>query len=224
MPKKIKFDLICDGYSIHTIDDLQEHFSIQEVLYYFRSGLLLRWLEVRGYQEEYDAVEAIQETDDTEIMKKLVSIFHIDATEEEIAETMELFRRRESRENRLKNYHRGEQNWKDIVQDVVDEYQDQIEELECFDGADEALKNKTDAFATDFKGLIEMDYDRLFHYLSDMEEGKIIQYLMINPEIGEYLQRNLRDYAKFSKTAKANLLRDFTAVMKKYAKQMGKRK
>ena len=33
-----------------TIQDLQENFVIEDILNYFRNGLLLRWLKVRGFE------------------------------------------------------------------------------------------------------------------------------------------------------------------------------
>ncbi len=52
MAKTIKFNLICDNTPVRTIEDLQNNFSIEDVLNYYRNGLLCRWLKVRGYEEE----------------------------------------------------------------------------------------------------------------------------------------------------------------------------
>ena len=59
MAKTIKFNLICDDKPVRTIEDLQENFSIEDVLKYYQNGLLLRWLEVRGYEAEYKKVSEI---------------------------------------------------------------------------------------------------------------------------------------------------------------------
>lgn len=186
MSKKIKFDLICDDYSIHTIEDLQEHFSIQEILDYFRNGLLLRWLEVRGYQEEYNAVRAIQETDDTEILKKLVSIFQIDATEEEITDAMELFHYRENRENELKNYQMGVHAEGEIIRHAVKEYQKQIEEFEHFDGTEEDLKKKIRAFGDEYESFIALTYGQLILKFVSEKNWNIVLHLFTVPTIRKY--------------------------------------
>ena len=52
MAKTIKFNLVCDGNSVRTLEDLKNNFSIEDVLEYYKSGLLLRWLNVRGFEEE----------------------------------------------------------------------------------------------------------------------------------------------------------------------------
>ena len=59
MAKTIKFNLICDEKPVRTVEDLQNNFSIEDVLAYYRNGLLTRWLKVRGYTEELEKVNAI---------------------------------------------------------------------------------------------------------------------------------------------------------------------
>lgn len=35
MAKTIKFNLICDGFPVRTLEDLQNHFSVEDVLTYY---------------------------------------------------------------------------------------------------------------------------------------------------------------------------------------------
>ena len=44
MAKTIKFNLICDGYPARTIEDLQDHFSVEDLLDYYEKGLLAKRL------------------------------------------------------------------------------------------------------------------------------------------------------------------------------------
>ena len=60
MAKTIKFNLVCDQKPVRTIEDLQNNFSIEDVLSYYHNGLLTRWLEVRGYEEELEKVKTMQ--------------------------------------------------------------------------------------------------------------------------------------------------------------------
>ena len=83
MSKRIKFNLRCDGEPVRNLEDLREHFCIEDVLEYFSNGLLSRWLDVRGFQEELEAVEnlkASQETDAVEQAKALAKIFGMGET------------------------------------------------------------------------------------------------------------------------------------------------
>lgn len=78
MAKTIKFNLILDNYPIRNIEGLQEHFSIEDMLKYFENGLLLRWLNVRGYDKQYAAVKAIDKSlNRKEIVMALVKIFEV---------------------------------------------------------------------------------------------------------------------------------------------------
>lgn len=78
MAKTIKFNLILDNYPVRNIEELQEHFSIEDMLKYFENGLLLRWLNVRGYDTQYDAVKNIDKSlNRKEIVMELVKIFEV---------------------------------------------------------------------------------------------------------------------------------------------------
>jgi hypothetical protein len=82
--KTIKFNLICDGKPVRTMEDLQNNFSIEDVLAYYNNQLLHRWLKVRGYDKELDEVSAITCTKALEIIKELIRIFEVDADEERV--------------------------------------------------------------------------------------------------------------------------------------------
>lgn len=78
MAKTIKFNLILDNYPVRNIESMQEHFSMEDMLKYFESGLLLRWLNVRGYEKEYEKVSAIDKNADKKtIITELVKIFEV---------------------------------------------------------------------------------------------------------------------------------------------------
>ena len=59
MAKTIKFNLNCDGHPVRTLEDLREHFSMEDVLEYLNNGMLARWLDIRGYAAEKEQVEQI---------------------------------------------------------------------------------------------------------------------------------------------------------------------
>ena len=59
MAKTIKFNLDCGGESIRTLEDLQNHFQIEDVINYYHDGLLQRWLKVHDYEDELKAVKAV---------------------------------------------------------------------------------------------------------------------------------------------------------------------
>ena len=42
MAKTIKFNLILDGYPVRTLEELQEHFSLEDMANYFETGQIGR--------------------------------------------------------------------------------------------------------------------------------------------------------------------------------------
>lgn len=78
MAKTIKFNLILDNCPVRNIEGMQEHFSMEDMLKYFDDGRLLRWLDVRGYEKEYEKVAAIDKNAGKKaIITELVKIFEI---------------------------------------------------------------------------------------------------------------------------------------------------
>ena len=86
MAKTIKFNLNCDGHPVRTLEDLREHFSMEDVLEYLNSGILARWLDIRGYTAEKEQVEQITADNDRDRLWALVNIFDIDADQKEVTE------------------------------------------------------------------------------------------------------------------------------------------
>ena len=52
MAKKIKFNLQVNGASVSSLESLQNNFNIEDIMEHFKSGLLIRWLEVQGLETE----------------------------------------------------------------------------------------------------------------------------------------------------------------------------
>ena len=88
MAKTIKFNLICDNKPVRTIEDLQNNFSIEDVLAYYNNQLLHRWLAVRGFEEELKNVKAITTEKPTEIVKELIKIFNVISDDQKIEESV----------------------------------------------------------------------------------------------------------------------------------------
>ena len=55
-------NLVLNGRSIDSIDDIAENFVEEDVLREFRSGTLSAWLEEYGYEEELERVRTIKPT------------------------------------------------------------------------------------------------------------------------------------------------------------------
>ena len=82
MAKVLKFGLMLDDCNVRSLEGLQEHFVIEDVLKYFEDGTLSRWLKVWGYKEQLAAVEAIDKAlDKKDIVLQLANIFGIEDVE-----------------------------------------------------------------------------------------------------------------------------------------------
>ena len=104
MAKTIKFNLICDGYPARTIEDLQNHFCVDDLLAAFENGLLVRWLDVRGYNEELQDIRMIRDRDPLIIIEKLIKIFHIEEDETEIKNAILALKLQRKRKETVSSY------------------------------------------------------------------------------------------------------------------------
>ncbi|MBR0290199.1 MAG: hypothetical protein IJQ82_14575 [Selenomonadaceae bacterium] len=57
----IKFPLKFRGVDVRNIDDLRKNFDLNAAVEYFKDGRLLKWLEVRYYDDEAEKVAALDE-------------------------------------------------------------------------------------------------------------------------------------------------------------------
>ena len=164
MAKTIKFNLICDGNSIRTIDELRNNFSIEDMLEYYKNGLLLRWLKVREYDKEYEEVKKIEEHKDMDIIKELIKIFNIDTEKEmKIEESIYILKYLNDRKNIIKEY--GAQNYeiKKMVSNDIIEYQRLVDTI--IDNKDDMaiVKATLNEICENYYTLFEFDYRNLFY-------------------------------------------------------------
>ena len=85
--KLIKFDLSIDGVKVKDINELRDHFT-PEILAHYRSGVLAKWLMTRKYQDELEAIKALDGAEDHVLLKRLCEIFGVEADDLVIAEIL----------------------------------------------------------------------------------------------------------------------------------------
>ena len=186
MAKTIKFNLICDGKSVRTIEDLQNNFSIEDILAYYRNGLLTRWLKVRGYTEELEKVNAISKTDSLGIIKALIQIFNMSADSNKIEQEVYILEYlEESRE--LLNYYR-EENFK--KESIIDDYATGYRQL-----VDGILQNPDDValikanireIVNNYAWVLELNHRELFNTLKENGGELAIMCLLMNDTCRKY--------------------------------------
>ncbi len=185
MAKTIKFNLICDGKPVRTIEDLQENFSIEDVLKYYENGLLLRWLEVRGYETEYKKVSEIKETEALEIVKELIRIFGIEADEKSVEQGVYMLQFLEERKILCEAY--KQDSFK--TQEIIDDYQAGYKQLvdDIVENPKDVARVKADIaeLMSGYKWVMDLTHRQLFKDLREISPLAIMCLLM-NDEARKY--------------------------------------
>ena len=185
MAKTIKFNLICDNKPVRTIEDLQENFSIEDVLKYYNNGLLKKWLAVRGYIAELEKVEAMEETDALKIIKELILIFNVEADPEKVEQGVYMLNFRKEEEELLSIYNERKENRDTIIADYRTGY-DQLKANIIEHPNDIAeIKACIWEMTTNYEWAFEMDHRKLFYELLDVSPLAIMCLLM-NPYSRKY--------------------------------------
>ncbi|WP_420214379.1 hypothetical protein ACOBMG_06760 [Limosilactobacillus mucosae] len=186
MAKTIKFNLICDGQPVRTIEDLQENFSVEDMLGYFESGLLLRWLKVRDYKDEYKEVSEISTKDDLEIAKKLIKIFNVETDEKEIAKDVYMLQFLKERSQKISKYDSNRLETDEIVKDYTKEYADLVKEI--MDNSDDISRIKANIteIVNNYKPVLQLNYRELFWKMADRDYLLVIMCFLMNSVTRKY--------------------------------------
>lgn len=167
MAKTIKFNLILDGYPVRNLEGVQEHFSIEDMLKYFKNGLLHRWLDVRGYKEQYDAVKKIKENESVkEIIKKLIRIFNVEQEDADIEKNIRILEYLEEEKALNAIYRENAFKKRTIIDDYHSRYKALI--LHMVENKDNMALIKADILEMEkeYLGLFYLQYVDLYFEIS----------------------------------------------------------
>lgn len=185
MAKTIKFNLICDGKAVRTIEDLKNNFSIEDVLEYYQNGLLKRWLKVRGYESELKMVTDIKETEPIGIVKKLVEIFEVEKEQKKIEEDTYIFEYSKRRAEQLKALEIKETKRDELIIQYHKEYQNLVERI--IENKDNMPKIKSciAEMAQNYFELFKLNHrDLLFNFLESAP--KAVFAMLMNCDMRTY--------------------------------------
>ena len=178
MAKTIKFNLVLDGYPVRTIESLQEHFSIEDILKYFRNGLLARWLSVRGYTEKLDAVNQIDsELDTRTIVLELAKIFEIRANGSTIEEGIAILDYLDEEKALDAIYRENAFEKRSIISDYHSGYTDLIKHMETHQEDMALLKADAIELERSYLSLFTLDYGNLYYRLLENAPRAIFAFL-----------------------------------------------
>ena len=162
MAKTIKFNLICDGKPIRTIEDLQNHFSIEDVLEYYNNQLLHRWLKVRGYSTELEKVSAITSKKKMDIIKELITIFNVTTDIAKIEEDVYILEYHDERKKALDRYNREQYNVDYIICEYRYRYQQLVNDILFYTCDAAKIKANITILTEDFTWVMELFHKDFF--------------------------------------------------------------
>ncbi len=178
MAKTIKFNLICDEKPVRTIEDLQNNFSIEDILDYYNNQLLHRWLRVRGYDSELEAVTAIDSTDPMDIVKELIRIFSVGADEDKVEESIYMLKFLNERKEHCAVYEEEQHKTSRIIEDYEAGYRRLVDGI-VHDPKNVALiKASIAEIVSNYSWAFELNHRALFQTLSDVSPLAIMCLLM----------------------------------------------
>lgn len=213
MAKTIKFNLVCDDRPIRTIEDLQNNFSIEDVLAYYKNRLLHRWLEVRGYSDELEKVSAISGEKPLEIIKELIRIFDVIAEDKKIEESVYILEYLEERKALYQRY--DEENYK--TEQMIADYECGYEQLVkgILDNPDDAAKIKANIaeIAENYKWALNLNHRNLFWKLKSKSILAVLCLLM-NKKARKYYIPDKDNNERFAEDMTTTYIQDKTAMFK----------
>lgn len=178
MAKAIKFNLICDQNPIRTIEDLQNNFSVEDILAYYKNKLLHRWLHVRGYNTELDAISAITSTDSMDIIKELIHIFGISEDVDKIEESIYILKYLEERKERIAAYEKENYKVTSIIKDYKNGYQKLVEGILKNPYNPALIKANIKEIVTNYAWVLELNHRSLFNQLKNTSQLAVMCLLM----------------------------------------------
>lgn len=163
MAKTIKFNLICDNQPVRTIEDLQNNFSIEDVLNYYNSQLLHRWLRVRGYEKELEAVYSIKSKEPMEIIGELIRIFGVETDKKKVEEGIRILRYQDERKELYDIYDKEKYNTDHIIDDYEVGYRQLVDDILAHPNEAAVVKANISEIVSNYAIMLKYDHRRLFH-------------------------------------------------------------
>ena len=163
MVKTIKFNLICDGYSVRTIEDLQNHFSIEDIISYYHNNLLQRWLLVRGYTSQLEAVKKIDSEDDLKIISKLIEVFEIETEQSVVEKSIYILQYKKLAEKQVNDFKKNQRNLDREISNYHKEYVEVVSRILENPTNVGIIKASVQTLNEKYLSILMTDYENLFY-------------------------------------------------------------
>lgn len=164
MAKKIKFNLQVNGASVSSLESLQNNFNIEDIMEHFKSGLLMRWLEVQGLETELKEISKLSEkSDNFALAQGILEIFDMDKELDKNALKITLadINYKEYKENLLKTNEDLEKNAKSFLREYHDKFHDIIWDIIKNSENVEKIKSNLKIIENDYFDLFLLQFQTL---------------------------------------------------------------
>lgn len=219
MAKTIKFNLICDDKPVRAIEDLQNNFSIEDVLAYYNSKLLHRWLEVRGYAEELEKVNGITAEKPIEIIRELIKIFNVVSDDKKAEESVYMLEYLDERKFLCEEYDKQNYKTKQVIEDYETGYRKLVDGI--MENSDDVAKIKANIaeMVENYAWILKLNHRNLFYVLKE-KSVLAIMCLLMNEQSRKYylpVEKKNEDGAVVLDTAsnndKANMFQSICSMI-----------
>lgn len=184
MAKTIKFNLICDGHPVRTVEDLQKNFSIEDVLAYYNNKLLHRWLKVRGYPQ-LNAVSDITSSDPSEIIRELIRIFEVVTDMNKADESIQMLKYLEERKERCAAYEQKNYKVEEVIKGYEKGYSLLVSGILTNPDNVSLIKANIAEIVANYAWILELDHRNLFYKLLG-NSPLAIMCLLMNEQCRKY--------------------------------------
>ena len=166
MAKKIKFNLQVNGTSVSSLESLQNNFNIEHIMEHFKSGLLMRWLEVQGLETELKELNKLSQsknTDNFALAQGILEIFDMDKEFDKNALKIILndINYKEYKENLLKTNENLEKNAKSFLREYHNKFHDIIWDIIKNSENVEKIKSNLKIIENDYFDLFLLQFQTL---------------------------------------------------------------
>lgn len=177
MAKTIKFNLLCNGKSIRNLDDFRNNFNVEDVLRYYNNGILIKWLEVRGYLKELEDVTKIDTNNISDLILSLAKIFEVTDDYDKIKENLYIYTYENELKKLIREQYAVSKEYNDIIKYYHNKYNELIDEIICNPNDKSIIKSSVAILVNDYIKLLEIDAKRVFDLL--LKQSPLAIYTML---------------------------------------------
>ncbi len=215
MPKTIKFNLILDGKPVRDIEGLKENFNIDDLLLYFKSGLLKRWLAVRNISDIIEKLDAIKTDDPIEIAKSLIRVFEIENSKDKILEGVHSFKFNLEKEIALAKFEENNFKEREIIKNYHNGYKSLFESMMEKKDDYPHIKSCINTIHKEYLELFKINYFDFFNKFIEGNNNFPIYAVLMNINLREIflcdtvISSALKDLIKFEENEMKKILDNY---------------